>query len=405
MSTATRVPETTTISGDELSADDAVTTLRRYGRWNLVKNSFIRFRYADGFTNARALALQLCLSFIPLIIAVVGLASAVHQEKIGKIIIQTLGGVLPGKDTGDMVEQAAQRTHDQGVTGGQLALWLGLLAAIIALTTAMGQIERGANRIYGIERDRPALRKYGRALLMALTAGLLLQLGFVVIVAGDALGEALAAAYGWGETFERAWTIGSWPAGIALAWGSFTVVLERAPRRRQPGYSWLAVGSGVSLVLWLLLTGLLALYVVKSGSFGTTYGPLTGIFALLLWANLSSVALFLGVAFAAQLEAVRAGAPVPASEDPLTNSSDPRGDQRLSHPPRSLGRRPERVIVRTDDASPTSIAQIGRALTRASWPRLHPVAYRSDRKPFPFEERNTTSQRLRHEYVASDNFP
>jgi len=321
MSTATRVPETITISGDELSADDAVTTLRRYGRWNLVKNSFIRFRYADGFTNARALALQLCLSFIPLIIAVVGLASAVHQEKIGQIIVQTLGGVLPGKNNGDMVEQAAQRTHDQGAAGGQLALWLGLLAAIIALTTAMGQIERGANRIYGIERDRPALRKYGRALLMALTAGLLLQLGFLVIVAGDALGEALAAAYGWGETFERAWTIGSWPAGIALAWASFTVVLERAPRRRQPAYSWLAVGSGVSLVLWLLLTGLLALYVVKSGSFGTTYGPLTGIFALLLWANLSSVALFLGVAFAAQLEAVRAGVPAPASDDPLTTAA------------------------------------------------------------------------------------
>ncbi len=66
-----------------------------------------------------------------------------------------------------------------------------------------------------------------------------------------------------------------------------------------------------------MLTGLLALYVVKSGSFGTTYGPLTGIFALLLWANLSSVALFLGVAFAAQLEAVRAGLPEPASADPL----------------------------------------------------------------------------------------
>ena len=98
---------------------------------------------------------------------------------------------------------------------------------------------------------------------------------------------------------------------------SFTVILERAPRRQQPAYSWLAFGSGVSLVLWLLLTGLLALYVVKSASFGTTYGPLTGIFALLLWANLSSVALFLGVAFAAQLEAVRAGSPEPASADPL----------------------------------------------------------------------------------------
>ena len=86
MSTATRVPETITLSGDELSADDAVTTLRRYGRWKLVKNSFIRFRYADGFTNARALALQFCLSFIPLIIAVVGLSSALHHEKFGRVV-------------------------------------------------------------------------------------------------------------------------------------------------------------------------------------------------------------------------------------------------------------------------------------------------------------------------------
>ena len=153
---------------------------------------------------------------------------------------------------------------------------------------------------------------------MALTAGLLSLLGFLVIIAGDALGESLAAAYGWGDTSETLWTIGRWPVGVILAWASFTVVLERAPRRRQPGYSWLAFGSGVSLALWLLVTGLLALYVAKGASFGTTYGPLTGIFALLLWANLSSVALFLGVAFAAQLEAVRAGVPDPKSADPLT---------------------------------------------------------------------------------------
>ena len=263
MSTATRVPETITLSGDELSADDAVTTLRRYGRWQLVKNSFIRFRYADGFTNARALALQFCLSFIPLIIAVVGLSSALHQEKFGQVVTRTLTRVLPGSHDGDMMQEAAQHSRDQGATGGQLALWLGLLAAIVALTTAMGQIERGANRIYGIERDRPAVRKYGRALLMALTAGLLSLLGFLVIIAGDALGESLAAVYGWGDTSETLWRIGRWPVGVILAWASFTVVLERSPRRRQPGYSWLAFGSGVSLALWLLFTGLLALYVAE----------------------------------------------------------------------------------------------------------------------------------------------
>jgi uncharacterized BrkB/YihY/UPF0761 family membrane protein len=94
------------------------------------------------------------------------------------------------------------------------------------------------------------------------------------------------------------------------------VLFERSPRRRQPGYSWLAFGSAVALLLWLVLTGLLALYVAQSSSFGTTYGPLTGVFALLIWANLTSMALFLGIAFAAQLEAVRAGVAAPATADP-----------------------------------------------------------------------------------------
>jgi uncharacterized BrkB/YihY/UPF0761 family membrane protein len=56
-------------------------------------------------------------------------------------------------------------------------------------------------------------------------------------------------------------------------------------------------------------------YVKVSGSFGATYGPLTGIMALLLWANLTGIALFLGIAFAAQLEARRVGVPEPAVPD------------------------------------------------------------------------------------------
>jgi hypothetical protein len=47
---------------------------------------------------------------------------------------------------------------------------------------------------------------------------------------------------------------------------------------------------------------------------GATYGPLAGTIGLLLWTFLTSVALFLGLAFSAQLEAVRAGVPGPRVE-------------------------------------------------------------------------------------------
>ena len=94
------------------------------------------------------------------------------------------------------------------------------------------------------------------------------------------------------------------------------MLLDHAPRRRQPALSWLALGSGIAVALSALATVGLALYVSLSGSFGSVYGPLAGIFALLLWALLSSVALFLGTAVCAQLEALRAGEADPALADP-----------------------------------------------------------------------------------------
>jgi uncharacterized BrkB/YihY/UPF0761 family membrane protein len=66
----------------------------------------------------------------------------------------------------------------------------------------------------------------------------------------------------------------------------------------------------------MLATALLAAYVHLSGSFGATYGPLGGMFALLLWSLLSSIALLAGAAVSAQLEFLRAGQQTPVQDDP-----------------------------------------------------------------------------------------
>ena len=314
MSSVTRVPQTRSMQEADLSADDARTTLRHYGRLALVKNSFVRFRYGDGFSHARALGFQLVLSLIPLGIAFIGLSSTVSADTAAQVLREVLLRITPGS-TDEVVRQTLEK--GQASTGhGELALWLGLGAALLALTASMGQIERGTNRIYGIQRDRPALRKYGRAALMAVSAGLMSLLGFLVVVAGGIVGEVLARTYGWSETQQAVWTVARFPVGILLALAAFTLLIERSPRRRQPGWSWIAIGAGVSLTLWVLLTYLLSLYVQTSGTFGSTYGPLTGVMALLIWAQLTSIALFLGVAFCAQLEAVRAGVADPERGDP-----------------------------------------------------------------------------------------
>jgi YihY family inner membrane protein len=308
MSTATSVPETYHLEGD-----DALATLRNAGWGQLLKDSFLRFRAADGFSHARALAYQVMLALLPFVIAVVGLATALQVDQIRQLVTQTVDRLAPGP-AGQIFTQAIRQGARNATGSGIFALLAGAVAALASATLAMGQIERGANRLYGVEQDRPTTQKYWNGFKLACSAGVLTVLAFMIILGGTNAAQAM----GLSGVVKGLWTVLQWPLSIGFVIVAFALLFRAAPRRRQPSWSWLAVGSGMSVLLWFVFTGLLALYLnVSSGTFGRTYGPLTGVIAVLLWTFLTSLAIYLGLAFAAQLEAVRAGVPGPRTGEPV----------------------------------------------------------------------------------------
>lgn len=315
MTTARTVPVTIEMDGDELDAEDAWHELRKVGVRRLAVDAFVRFRYGDGFSSSRALALQASLAVVPFLLALTGLVADLDEERPARVLAATVAAISPGSGDGDAVAGALRGTSTSE-QAGEIALWFGLVFALLAMTTAMAQVERGTNRIYGIRRDRAARAKYGRAAVLTAVLALPVGVGFLLLVAGDAFGEAMAAGYGWSEDAVDVWDVARWPVGVVLLVVTIAVVLDHAPRRRQPGLTWLAAGAAVAVALSLGSTGLLALYVSRSPSFGEVYGPLAGVFALLLWSLLSSIALFYGAALCAQLEACRAGEHHPAYDDP-----------------------------------------------------------------------------------------
>jgi YihY family inner membrane protein len=315
VTTARLVPLTTELDGDELDAEDAWHLARRHGLRAVVVGAFVRFRYGDGFSSSRALALQACLALVPFLLALTGLAADLDEERVSRVVASTIDGVSPGQGSGDALASAVAG-DESSEDAGELALTLGLLLSLASMTTAMAQVERGANRIYGIRRDRPAVAKYGRAAVLTALLALPVGVGFLLLVGGHAFGAAMTAEYGWSDGARLAWNVLRWPVGIALAVLAIAVLLDHAPRRRQPALSWLALGGTVAVGLSMVATGALAAYVGLSGSFGDTYGPLAGIVALLLWALLAAVSFFYGVAVCAQLEALRAGVADPAYDDP-----------------------------------------------------------------------------------------
>ncbi len=315
MTTATKVPVTVERSGEELDAEDAWHLVRKHGLRQLLIQSFQRFRYGDGFTNSRAVGLQMALSVVPFLLALTGLAADLDDGRMANVVAQTVSALTPGAGGAEVMGDVV-RPDAKGEEAGELALGFGLAFALVSMTTAMAQIERGSNRIYGIRRDRPALHKYGRAAVMTLVLAFPVGVGFLLLVAGGSLGDALTETYGWSRAAHLWWDVLRWPVGLVLTTVTIAVLLDHSPRRRQPALSWLALGAGLAVVMTMAASSLLAAYIHYSGSFGSVYGPLAGVMALLLWCYLSSIALFFGTAMAAQLEALRSGVAEPVLPDP-----------------------------------------------------------------------------------------
>ncbi len=296
MSSATLVPETRDLTGD-----DAWQVLKHHGRWRMAVEGWQRLLAGDGFTHARSLAFTISLVTIEGLIGLVGLAGTVHTREVGRIVDDTIRRVVPGP-AGNVLTTAVSQAHHVAHGHHYLALIFGILGTLYVGTIAMSQLERGLNRIYGIEEDRPPIQKYARAFIFSVSVGTLTAASFACLALGRYLfGSTKSSA------LSTTWAIARWPLGLALITVAVTLLFHYSPQRRQPRLSWLVFGSALSVLMWAVVTGALGLFYSQSPSFATTYGPLAGIVALLVWSFLSSCALFYGAAVAAQLELLRSG--------------------------------------------------------------------------------------------------
>jgi YihY family inner membrane protein len=316
MSVPTTVPETHGQSGD-----DARDEVRRVGVRRLAINAAKRFHAADGTSYARALGLSSVLSLLPGLIGAVGLAIVFQLEDTRAVLEDAIRSLAPGP-AGSVLTQAL-RPGSSGLT----AMVGGLGAMLISGTFAMIHLERGANRIYGVDEHRAGSRRLLIAFAVGATAGILLLLGLAVIAAGGAIGESSAPSGSTTGSATDVWSVLRWPIGVALVAVPMTMIFKVAPNRRQPHFSWLLSGTAVAVALWILVTLSLGLF-YEHGPMSGAYGPILGVMALLVWAYLTAVAVLYGLSFAAELEAERAGEGSPERDASATPDDRPEDEVR-----------------------------------------------------------------------------
>jgi membrane protein len=90
------------------------------------------------------------------------------------------------------------------------------------------------------------------------------------------------------------------------------------------------VGGIIAVLIWLIASGLFAVYVSFSGSYNKTYGSLATVIIFLVWLWISNIAILLGAEFNAEAHrerAIRAG--LPEDVEPFAELRDTR---KLSDP-------------------------------------------------------------------------
>ena len=261
------------------------------------KRTFKQFLADDCMGLSQQVAFSSLLAFFPGVILLVGLLGLIGAYEDLK---EFLGTVAPGAVI-DAIE-LAQETAAGNKSASTVAFVVGLFLAIWAASGAMNAVIKAVNRAYDRQETRPFWKVRIYAIVLVVASGLTTAALFLLIVFGGPLGEAIADQARLGSAWNWIWGVLRWPLAFAGILLFFALVYYLAPNLHQRDWKWITPGSVVGAILWLVLSGLFALYTSFSDSYDKTYGSLAGGIILLLWLNYSAMALLFGAELNAELD-------------------------------------------------------------------------------------------------------
>jgi membrane protein len=261
------------------------------------KRTVKEFMADDCLGLAQQIAFSSLLAFFPAMILLVGLLGLIGAYDDLK---QFLGVVAPGAVI-DAIDVAQKSAAGQNASAS-IAFVVGLFGALWAATGAMSSLVKAVNAAYDRIETRPFWKVRLISLLLVFLTGFVLAGMFLLIVFGGPIGEAIAEKANLGGAFDLVWTLVRWPVAFVAVLLFFALVYYLAPNVDQRDWKWVTPGSLVGAVLWLVLSGLFALYTAFSDSYDKTYGTLAGGIVLLLWLYYSSMAVLFGAELNAELD-------------------------------------------------------------------------------------------------------
>jgi membrane protein len=269
-----------------LSAREWLAVLKRAGR---------EFMADDCMGLSQQVAYSSLLAFFPAVVFLVGLLGLIGAYDT----LQSFLDPVAPKAVTDLIETLQQDSGGGSVT----AIVIGAFGAVWAASGAMGSIVKAVNRAYDHQQEtRPFWKVRLISIMLVIASGLVLAGTLLLVVVGGPLGDAIAKRAHFGGAWSWIWNLARWPIAFAVVLVFFALVYYLAPDVDQRNWKWITPGSLTGGLMWLVLSGLFALYTALSSSYSKTYGSLAGGVILLLWLNYSAWAVLFGAELNSELD-------------------------------------------------------------------------------------------------------
>jgi membrane protein len=257
-----------------------------------------------GITDlAAALAYYSFLAIPAVMLVAVGLFSLFASPDAISTLIDKLGTVAPSQTT-QLLEDSLRRMNENK-NGSIVMVVIGFLLALWTTTGAMTAFMRSVNRAYDRDESRGFVRQRFVAVQMVVAMSVAFLLIFGLLVLGPVMSGWIGSALNIESVMGWLWWVVQWPVLLVGLLAVFATVLYLGPNIDHPRWQFVTPGAVFAVVVWLLASGLFAVYTSMFSSYNKAWGSLAAVIVMLTWLWVTGIALLLGAEINAEVERSR----------------------------------------------------------------------------------------------------
>jgi membrane protein len=239
------------------------------------------------------------LAFVPSLIVIVTVYGLIADPADIRRQVHDFASALPD-EVQRFIQQQITSIGSASGAGVSITLVIAIALALWSASGGMAALVTGVNVARDQTEPKSFVRKRGKALLLTFGAVVLLVVMMFLIAA---LPTVVADA-GLGTAGRVVVNVLRWPVlAVVMVLGLGMLyriaVQEPAPAR----FGVVTPGAVIAMLVWLVVSGVFAVYTANFASYSKTYGSLASIVVVLLWLYLSALAVLIG----AEVDGIEAG--------------------------------------------------------------------------------------------------